>query len=279
MNSPLRITTLVENTATGRGLLGEHGLSFWIECGDTRVLFDTGQGDVFAHNARLMKIDLAKADAIVLSHGHYDHSGGLAKAMQLAPRARVFMHPEALLPKFSRHVDGTCHEIGLPRLSDADIRQRSGGLVFTEGPTEVTEGLFVSGRIPRRNALEDTGGAFFRDPACTQPDPLDDDQALYFKASKGLVLLLGCAHAGVINTIDHVRALSGGADIHGVIGGMHLHSASEERLAATIDALQPYEDQMLAPAHCTGTRPTMLLWYRFPRRCRPCAVGSQFLFE
>lgn len=277
--SPVRVTVLVENTASGRGLLGEHGLCFWIACGDKHILFDTGQTDVFARNARVLGIDLSRADAIVLSHGHYDHTGGLAKAMQIAPRARVFLHPDALKPKFSRHADGTVHEVGLPQLTEEEIRRRSAGLVFTPHPTEIVDGLFVTGRIPRANNFEDTDGSFFRDSACGEVDPLRDDQAIYFRGSKGIVVLLGCAHAGVINTLNQIRAINDGRTLHAAIGGMHLGSASEARLIATLDALQSYEDLLLAPAHCTGTRQKMLLWHRFAPRCRECVVGSQFAFE
>lgn len=276
---PVHISVLAENTAAGRGLLAEHGLSFWIEAGQQHILFDVGQTDVFARNARILGIDLSRTNAIVLSHGHYDHTGGLSKAMQLAPHTRVFLHPDALNPKFSRRNDGVCHDVGMPVLTKSDIRRRCADLILTDQPTQITDGVFVTGTIPRTNGFEDVGGPFYRDSGCTQPDPLLDDQALYFRCAKGIVVVLGCAHAGVINTLNYIRTLTGNAPIHAILGGMHLLSASEERLAATVDALQEHENVVLAPAHCTGTQQTMLLWYRYPGRCRKCQVGSRFVFE
>lgn len=274
--APLRITVLIENTAHGSGLRGEHGLSFWIECGDRCILFDTGQSDLLARNARLLKIDLARTSAVVLSHGHYDHSGGLSTVLRAAPRVGVILHPDTLRPRFSRHRDGSVHEIGMPRESARSIQQ-NGVLTFTDRPIEVAPGLFATGPVPRQTG-EDTGGEFFLDAECMQTDLIHDDQALYIPTAHGLVILLGCAHAGLINTMIHVRAISGREQICAVIGGMHLLNASDDRLAMTLAAVAEQDVPLLAPAHCTGMRSTAMLWNRFPGRCRTCHVGSRFEF-
>ena len=276
VEADVRITVLVENTAPPRDLLAEHGLSFWIEHPRGHILFDTGRTDAFAHNARVLGIDLSLADAIVLSHGHSDHSGGLAMAMQIAPTARVYLHPEALSPKFSRHADGAIHDLTLPSPALDQLRAR---LIFTERPTEVLPGVFASGAIPRRHDFEAAAEGLFLDPACTRPDLVPDDQSLYFPCAKGIVILVGCAHAGIINTIDHIRAASGGGPIYAVIGGLHLRSASEARMLATLDALRQRDLHVLAPAHCTGRNQTARLQRTFPDRFRECAAGSRFVFE
>lgn len=270
----IRITTLVENTAGGVGLVGEHGLAFWIDCGRKRVLFDTGQTPaVLATNARRLDIDLARTDAVVLSHGHYDHTGGLAHVLDAAERPQVFAHPAALAAKYARNRDGTSRAIGSP-LDEQAVRRRAGVLTWTAQPTDVCEGLAVTGFVPRQTGFEDTGGPFFVDPACRVADALPDDQAVYFSAAGGTVVLLGCAHAGVINTLRHVRTLTGGRPIHAVIGGMHLGAASPDRLARTIEALGEFGVSQMAPAHCTGAAATAALWSAFPGRCLACTVGT-----
>lgn len=279
MSEIARITTLVDDTAPARGLLGEHGLAFWIEYGGRNVLFDTGQTGVLVHNAARLGIDLALADAIVLSHGHYDHTGGLEIALQLAPRARVFVHPEALGRRYRRGPDGAAREIGMPLSAEELVRARTDGVVFTERATEVVTGVCVTGTIARLTRFEGSDEQFYRDADCAQPDLLRDDQALYFNCAAGVVVVLGCAHSGVINTINHVRGQNKERPLCALIGGMHLGSASEARLFATLDALQTHELTMIAPAHCTGAMQKMLLWSRFANRCRDCAVGSQFVFE
>jgi len=275
----VRITVIVENTAQGVGLVAEHGLAYWIEWPDgRRVLFDTGQKSVIVHNAFRLHLPLREAEAIVLSHGHFDHTGGLAEVLPVGRPATVYAHPAAFQPKFACNKDGTSREISMPAASQEAVRQPSVTVVQTVKATEIIEGLTVTGPVPRRTAFEDVGGPFFLDRSCREPDPLVDDQSLFFEAKDGLVVLLGCAHAGVINTLQYVTELANTGRIQAVIGGMHLVQASPERLRLTVEELRRLEVQRLAPAHCTGMAATLALWNAFPERCSPCHVGTRFEF-
>ncbi len=174
-----RITVLVENTAAGLGLLAEHGLSFWIEHGGHRILFDTGQGFVLKNNAQRLDILIENTDAVALSHGHFDHTGGLADVLDVENPPALFLHPDALAPRYARLPDGTSREIGMPPLGVEAVRKKSSP-VWTESPTELCAGIHVTGAIPRQNDFEDSGGPFFSDGACKKPDEFADDQALFF---------------------------------------------------------------------------------------------------
>ncbi len=276
-NTDLSIAVLAENTARGAGLLGEHGLSLWIETLDGCVLFDTGQGLVLPHNAKQMEIGLDGADAIVLSHGHYDHTGGLCHALRQAPKARLFLHPAALAPRYSRR-DGQAREIGMPAHAREAIQAHGASVPWTRAPTEVAPGLFVTGPIPRRNDFEDTGGPFYLDAEGLVPDPIEDDQSLWVELPAGVVVALGCAHSGVVNTLDFIREQIGRKPILAVLGGMHLGSASDDRVTRTIDAFRRLEVQELRPCHCTGAAATARLMTAFGDRCRPCAAGMRMEF-
>ena len=197
----IRITTLVENTASGAGLLAEHGLSFWIEYGDKRIIFDTGQSDILIKNAEVLGIDLAETDAIVLSHGHYDHTGGLAAVLDIADKAKIYLHPAAVEPKFSKKTAGA-EPIGMSDSARKAIKNRE--VIWTETPTQIFPGVTVTGQVPRINDFEDVGGAFFLDENCQKADELLDDQTLFIETAKGLVILFGCAHAGVVNILHHI---------------------------------------------------------------------------
>ncbi len=270
------VTLLVENTARGRGIQGEHGLSWWIETGEGAILFDLGQGMVLRHNAARLGVDLAKAQAVVVSHGHYDHVGGWPGAVGQLGSKVTYLHPDALKPKYSKRAGGGVATVSDP-LFLAELDRVEPPLVQTREPVEVLPGIYTTGEVPRRTAYEDTGGPFMSDPEGREPDPLRDDQAVFFQTGRGTVVVLGCAHAGVINTLEHVRDLTG-ARLHAVIGGMHLVEARAERIRRTIEALRAMAPDWIGPNHCTGDAAAAELWHAFAPRCLECHAGQTLHF-
>ena len=268
----IRITTLVENTASGAGLLAEHGLSFWIEYGDKQILFDTGQSNILIKNAKVLGIDLAETDAIVLSHGHYDHTGGLAAVLDIADKAKIHLHPAAIEPKFSRKASGA-KSIGMPDSALKAIKKRE--VIWTETPTQIFPGVTVTGQVPRINDFEDVGGAFFLDEKCQKPDNLLDDQTLFIETSKGLVIIFGCCHAGVVNILHHIADLTEKKQFYAALGGMHLLRASKDRVERTETVFRDYGLKKICPAHCTGSDVTRRFWNVFPDRCFDNTVGTE----
>ncbi len=248
------VTVLIDNTPADN-LQSEHGLSLWLEFGDKRVLFDTGQSDMILKNAKVLGINLASADAIVISHGHYDHTGGLTAVLDIASHATLYLHPEAMKPKYSQK-DKNIRMIGMPDSAKEAIHAlaNNGKVVWTEMPTEIFPGLFVTSRIPRNTDFEDSGGNFFIHQSCQKADELSDDQALYFQTKQGLVILFGCAHAGVVNTLDYVTKMTSQKAVYAIIGGIHLVNASSTRIERTIEAFEKYEIQKIIPLHCTGQK-------------------------
>ena len=271
----LRITVLTENTAGQAGVLAEHGLSIWLEADSRRVLFDTGQGLALLANARALGIDLAETTEVVLSHGHYDHVGGLPRALGQLSRARVFVHPAALGKRYGRGgPDQPVRELGGSLQSVDELRPLVADVQLTSGPTEVAPGVHATGPVPRQTNFEDAGGTFFCDEACTQPDDVPDDQSLYVETPRGVVVCTGCAHAGLVNTLDYVAQLTGQAQIYAVFGGAHLTRASDERIERTMQALDRYGVQLLGPAHCTGLRAVSQALRRWPDRLVSFSAGS-----
>ncbi len=274
----IRVLSLVENTADKAGLLGEHGLAMWIEIGDRRVLFDTGQGLALLHNAQELGVELERTDAIVLSHGHYDHTGGLAAALGHAKGAKVYAHPEAFRPRFARDPNGKSRAVGIREADKAAAYNSPVEIIETTQPTQVLKGLFATGAIPRKTEYEHTSGPLFLGEDFRHPDPLTDDQALFIESDQGVVVLLGCAHAGAVNTLEYVKRLTGGKPIHAVIGGMHLRNASQERIDKTLSAIGQMNIHCLRPAHCTGMHAVTETWRRFPDRCETWSVGAEMDF-
>jgi 7,8-dihydropterin-6-yl-methyl-4-(beta-D-ribofuranosyl)aminobenzene 5'-phosphate synthase len=276
MRGKLRVTVLVDDAASRSPLAAEHGLSVLLEVGGARVLFDTGQGRALIPNARLLGADLRDLDAVVISHGHYDHTGGLDDVVRLSPRATLYLHPAAVDRKYARRATPPQGAIGAPASSLRALDAARDRIVWTRTATEVIPGVRVTGEIPRETDFEDVGGAFYRDEACSEPDPLFDDQALLIDAPQGVIVLLGCGHSGVENTLRRAAALSGRDRVRVLIGGMHLLHASPDRLKRTGDALERYGVALIAPCHCTGSAAVDDLRGRFGTRVVECSGGSRF---
>ncbi len=273
----VRVTCVVDNTARLRSALwGEHGVAFWIETAAGRVLLDTGQsGDVLLHNAAALGIDLATADALALSHAHYDHTGGVQALMALA-RAGLPLYANATLfqERFSAHAAGLA-SIGFPLENAPDVLAARFDLHLSDAPQEVLPGVWTTGAITARPYFE---GRSARHQARVNdrlvPDPYADDLSLVLQTEAGLVVICGCCHAGLLNTLAHVRQRFGGP-VRAVIGGTHLASAAESDLAQAVTALRDeYGAPALYPSHCTGTRAVMTLATAFEGRVQPCPAGA-----
>ncbi len=273
------ITTLVENAVaqSGKALLGEHGLSFYIEAGDRKILFDTGQNLAISNNARVLGIDLNQIDTVVLSHGHYDHSGGLQSILEINKDFTLYGHPDVFSPKVKK-TNGNYKYIGIP-VAKNDIVNSGISLKLGSNPVEIAPGVMTSGEIALENDFENVEPMFFlKKDEEVIPDTLADDQALILDTDKGVVVLLGCSHRGVINTLKHVAQLKGTGKIHAILGGLHLAKASDGKLAKIIDHLRGFDLKMVGVGHCTGPRAFLALANEFKDRVFLNTVGNVIQF-
>jgi 7,8-dihydropterin-6-yl-methyl-4-(beta-D-ribofuranosyl)aminobenzene 5'-phosphate synthase len=271
------ITILVDNYA-GDGLSAEHGLSLWIEAGGNRILFDTGQGGVLASNAEKLGIDLSRADSLVLSHGHYDHTGGVSRAIRTASEMEVFCHPAAVVPRYGMRA-GESKPLGMTGESqwalESLISQRNH---WVQVGRVLSPGIGLTGYIPRQTTYEDTGGEFYLDPELNRPDPLDDDMALWIRTHEGLIVCVGCCHAGLINTLNRALFQSGTSKLKAVIGGFHLLNADDCRIENTVKALRLMSPELIVPCHCTGSRAVEMLTAAFGAGVRTGCSGVSLSF-
>lgn len=272
-----RITIVVDNNVQG-ALASEHGWSTWIESDGKKIIFDTGQGPALESNIPKLGIDIEAADILVLSHGHYDHTGGLPYVIAEAPNIELYCHPGVVQPRYAIR-DGKARSIGIPHASaEALERFPPERLHWVPEPVMLTKTIGLTGPVPRVTPYEDTGGPFYLDPRGAHPDLIEDDQALWIQTAEGLVVCMGCAHAGLINTLYYIQGLTKITRIRAVLGGFHLMAAGEERLQATVAALRELAPETLIPCHCTGEAAARRLRDDLGQSVTPGAAGMTFWF-
>ncbi len=271
----MRVYILADNRTRRRGFLAEHGLSVFIEHERMNILFDTGQSDVYCHNASLMNVDLNKTDIVVLSHGHYDHCGGLVYFPKSDKVPKVYIHEAAFEKRFVVNSDKkTCREIGIPWLVD-DYGYIKDKLVFTGGNIQIAPDITLCGEIPETTVFEGVDAGFYTgDGTNKAADMMKDEQMLVFDTEKGLCIFLGCSHPGIVNCLNHALSLFPGKRIDTLAAGMHLESASPVRLQMTIEHMADLNIGRIIPMHCTGIFAISEMKRLLGNRCLPLCAGD-----
>ena len=272
-----RITVLCENTVLGLGLLGEHGFSAFIEIPGQNILFDTGQGFSLIQNSMRLKKDLRQVSKLVLSHGHVDHAGGLLSFLGVKGPCPVVAHPDILTERFRLMPAPGGEEkplsIGMP-WPRAYLTTRGARFEWHEEFAEVAPNVFVTGVVPRKTLFEPGDPKLVvSDHDAWVPDPFLDDFSMVLKTSRGLVIVLGCAHAGTVNILNHAIDRTGEQRIYAVLGGTHLGLSPEPQFDPTIQALKEFDIHVLAVSHCTGQGPVARLTAEFGGRFAFGRVG------
>ena len=271
----VRITTLSENTAN-YGFLAEWGLSILVEVDGLKILMDTGLSFSAVYNAQLMGIGLSTIDCIVLSHGHADHTGGLRNVLKIKGEVEVIAHPDVWTPKHVQRNQEGIHYNGIP-FSREELEGRGARFNLVREPVHITENVMTTGEIPMLSGYEGIeSNLFVKEEGLLHPDPLADDLALVIDTDSGLVVILGCAHRGIINTLRHAQNLTGKELVYATIGGTHLFQASNERIDKTIADLREMGIQRLGVSHCTGFRASARLAQEFEGIFFLNNAGDQF---
>ncbi|MGE0083868.1 MAG: MBL fold metallo-hydrolase [Desulfococcaceae bacterium] len=272
----VRLTVICENSV---GLpfkvVGEHGFACYVETEKGKWLFDTGQGFGILQNSIALQKDLRQIESVMISHGHYDHTGGLPTVLGLRGKVDVYAHPEIFTERYIVF-GGVKRDIGIP-FRRCYLESLGANFRLNREMTEVGHGIWLTGEIPRKTAFEKGDAnmaACMPDGSIVQPDPIKDDLSMLVESDKGLILVLGCAHAGLVNILNYVIEKTGKDRIYAIIGGTHLGFCSDEQFEETVKAIDRYHIEKIGVSHCTGLINAARLHAIFKERFFFGCVGS-----
>ena len=269
-----KVTIICENCVFRNvGAIAEHGWAVFIETNQGNFLFDTGQGKAIINNARYFKKDLSTIKGIIISHHHVDHTGGLLSVLEEIGRVKVYSHPDLFKNSYSIS-GGNERLIGIPFRREI-LESRGAEFIFNADFKEIVPDLMLSGEIPRETPFEKGDkNQVLKTKEGYIKDPILDDQTLFISTKKGLVIILGCSHAGMINIINYAIEKTGQEHIKTIIGGTHLGPATEETREKSIQALKKFDIENIGVSHCTGLEISTRLLQEFGDRFFFCNVGT-----
>jgi len=286
--SRLKITVVAEDSVLYESpYLGQHGISLLITAERNgikkNVLVDVAQNSAaLLENMHMLDIDPASIDAVVLTHCHYDHTQGVAKILKEIGRQDipVIAHPDIFRLNFI--TDPYLRHVGIMDGDrQADIEGSGGTLYLTKDPLEIMPGLFTTGQVERTTTFEEVGIRLFTiENNQVKSDPMLDDISLIANVKeKGVVIITGCSHAGIVNITKQGARLAGTDKIHGIIGGFHLIEAAKDRIRKTTQALKEFDPDWICAGHCTGFLAQVELYNTFNDRFTPLHTGMHIEIE
>jgi len=274
-----KITVICENSVyVPFPLIGEHGLSFLLD-GEDSTLFDTGQGLGIIHNLKTLGKDIQSIKRVILSHGHYDHTGGLLQVLrEHVGELPVFVNGAAFIDKVAQLPSGGAHSIGMTE--SREVYEENGARFHeVEGECRIINSITSFSNIKHASGWTSWDRMLkIKTDSGVESDPFTDDLSLLVETPSGPVVLLGCAHSGMVEILDQIADSSGIKKFHAVIGGTHLNSASEEYVLKAIDSVKKYDVQIIAVSHCTGFKVAARFASEFGERFQNASVGKVFEF-
>lgn len=274
----MKFTILVDNKTERASCLAEWGLAILIESQGKKILFDTGASPMFAENAKAIGADLSDVDALVISHGHFDHTGGVEAFIALNQAAPVYLHEEALGVTYGE-TDGVMDDYNCGILWGEDLRRILRPRIrLTKYLRQIADHVWIAGNIPSMKEYPPAENFFRELPAApfTRPDPMNHEQCLIIEEDGRLHVFSGCSHKGVIPTLAHVKALFPDKKIAGLTAGMHLYTLSADRRGQIIDRLAAMDLDYVVPLHCTGMQAIVEMKLKMGDRCRILTAGKSF---
>ncbi len=272
----MKISVLIENTTYKKDILAEHGLSLFIETDNCKILFDAGQTDALIKNAETMNISLADIDYVVISHGHFDHTGGLPQFCRINKKAEVYIHRDSFGDFYGEDKDGLSDGLKTGILwTERETEETRDRLSYTAGPYWINDDMVISGTIPDTIRAEQTEKFLVKkDKDKYIKDNMDHEQILVLKEKEKLYIFSGCSHTGVIAAVNYAKYFFPETEIKLFAAGMHLfNSSSDERKKIFRNLFEENIDYIL-PFHCTGSMAIFELKNYLEDKCKILNAGD-----